>query len=251
MAQLDPSRYKRLTKPYAYASSDGLYWDGTNSRLVVSINGTVYEAPLHIASQARGDVLRRGASTWERAASVAAGSIAVGNGTDSVPVVPTGDVTIDGSGATAIGANKVLSAMVDPNLIKYAVVDMTNAQVGALNTTAITVVPAPSAGFFHIVDSVVFYQKYGSAVFTGVGANDNLVLRYENASGTIATGSAAGVGMFDQASDQARYLLPIACTPVAAKALVVAMAASADGLTGGGTGTVVRAAVAYRTHQTP
>jgi hypothetical protein len=73
MAQANASRYKRLTEPKTYGQSDGIYYDTTNSRLVVIVADTVYEAPLHIASQATGDSLQRGSSTWERLAKGASG----------------------------------------------------------------------------------------------------------------------------------------------------------------------------------
>lgn len=65
VAHISAGRYKRLTNAVD-ADSNGVYWDKTNSRMVTSSGDTVYEAPLHIASQAQGDILIRGASTWER-----------------------------------------------------------------------------------------------------------------------------------------------------------------------------------------
>jgi hypothetical protein len=137
MAQLDPTRYKRLTKSVEYGVSDGLYWDSANNELVLVIDDTVkFKLPqsqtanyalisdgtdvepaavagsvLALPSEARGDVIRRGASAWERHAAKASGQILIGDGTDVVSTAVTGDVTITGGGVTAIGATKVTNAM--------------------------------------------------------------------------------------------------------------------------------------------
>ena len=156
MAQLNPNQYKRLTKPLEYGVSDGLYWDATNSLLVLVIDDTVKAkfpltqtsgtvmvsdgtdtepvaisgdvaltgagaatiTDLSVASEARGDILRRGATAWAAHSAKASGQILVGDGTDIASVAVTGDVTISGSGVTAIGATKVLASMLGANLAK-------------------------------------------------------------------------------------------------------------------------------------
>lgn len=110
MAQLDPSRYRRLGQPATYASSDGLYLDTTNSSLVMAIGGTVVDvitasgstADLEVASEARGDILRRGASAWERHSAKASGKILVGDGTDVASVAVSGDATLAADGALTV-----------------------------------------------------------------------------------------------------------------------------------------------------
>ena len=128
MAQLDPSRYKRLTKAMDYGVSDGLYWDGTNSEIVVVIDDTIKAkvplsqtanrvlmsdgtdieqaqvpgAAIAMGSDARGDLLRRGASNYERFVAKTSGTFVGGDGTDVVLQTMGGDATLDGAGALTV-----------------------------------------------------------------------------------------------------------------------------------------------------
>lgn len=103
MAQLDPSRYKRLTGPLTYGQSDGLYWDGTNSRLVVCVADTVYQAPLHVMGQAEGDMFVRDSITWNVIPAKTAGNVLVGDGTDVHSVALSGAIaSISAAGVVAL-----------------------------------------------------------------------------------------------------------------------------------------------------
>lgn len=91
------------------------------TRSQLSVNGTLNGATvdaddLEFSGEARGDIIRRGATNWERHAAKTSGQILVGDGTDLVSVAVTGDVTINGSGVTAIGPAKVLASMLGANL---------------------------------------------------------------------------------------------------------------------------------------
>lgn len=138
MAQLDPSRYKRLGNPVTYGQSDGLYWDATASQLAVvmgdsivaRIDATGVTADLEFSSEARGDILRRAASAWAVHSAKASGQVLLGDGTDVVSTALSGDVTVNGSGVTAIGANKVLASMLGANLGKgHIPLDFTTAKI--------------------------------------------------------------------------------------------------------------------------
>ena len=124
MAQLDPSRYKRLTRGPTYGQSDGLYWDATGSRLVAVVGDTVVAQFSSsgvddlVSGETRGDILRRGASAWERHVALTSGQVLLGDGTDVVSTALTGDVTVNGSGVTVIGATKVLASMLGANLAR-------------------------------------------------------------------------------------------------------------------------------------
>jgi hypothetical protein len=83
MTHISKRAYKPLTNDINREDT-GIYWDEPNGRMVAGHDGTIYEAPLHIASQARGDILRRGANTWERLAAGGNGVQLIGDGTDIV-----------------------------------------------------------------------------------------------------------------------------------------------------------------------
>jgi hypothetical protein len=92
MAQLDQDRYLRLSKSFTYGQDDGLFWDRTNTQLVLVLGDTIVgrvdatgiTADLEFSSEARGDLLRRDASAWGRFAAKTTGAFPVGNGTDVV-----------------------------------------------------------------------------------------------------------------------------------------------------------------------
>ncbi len=126
MSQLSSNRYKRLSAPNGYASSDGLYYDTTTSSLILAIGGAVIDVitaaghtgDLEVASEARGDLLRRGATAWERVSAKTSGQILVGDGTDVVSVAVSGDVTLSSAGVTAIGADKITAAMIAADVVE-------------------------------------------------------------------------------------------------------------------------------------
>ncbi len=110
MSQLDPSRYRRLSPPARYGKSDGMYYDTTNDVVVIVKDGTVMQTvssdgtslDFEFSSEARGDIIRRGASTWGRYAAKSTGQLLSGDGTDVISAPVTGDV-----GLTASGGNLV------------------------------------------------------------------------------------------------------------------------------------------------
>jgi hypothetical protein len=117
MAQLNPDQYLLLSRSPTYGRSDGIYYDKTNTLLVLVINDTVVMSlsaagaitagaleahDLEVASQARGDLLRRGASAWERVAAKTAGRVLCGDGTDVISAPITGDVGVAHSGGNLV-----------------------------------------------------------------------------------------------------------------------------------------------------
>lgn len=110
MSQLDPSRYVKASSGTVYGQSYGIYWDKTNSQLVLAIAGTVIAradatgitADLEVADNIRGDLLRRGASALERFAAKTSGQVVMGDGTDVISQAISGDITLSGAGAAAV-----------------------------------------------------------------------------------------------------------------------------------------------------
>lgn len=236
MAQLDPSRYKRLTKPMDYGVSDGIYWDSTNNEMVVVIDDTVkFKIPLTqtsgramvsdgtdieptaisgdvaltgagavtatdltITSEARGDILRRGASAWERVSAKDSAKILIGDGTDVVSVAVSGDVTISAAGAVAIGSAKVTPAMlakprlrcVEETLTAASLTDG-GAAVGTKNLTA--AIPAGALFLYATVDTITGFAGDVSATITLGDGSD--VDRYNTGTPSVFATAAAGVAL--------------------------------------------------------
>lgn len=83
MAHINKQLYKPLTND-VNREDTGVYYDEANARVVLGHDGTIYQIPGLIASQARGDILRRGASEWQRLAAGGLGVGLIGDGTDIV-----------------------------------------------------------------------------------------------------------------------------------------------------------------------
>lgn len=86
-------------------------------------NGKITYAKVQDAS-ARGMIIRSGAGgTFEELDSKTSGNILLGDGTDIDSVAVSGDITIDGSGVTAIGSSKVLTVMIADDNVTVAKVE--------------------------------------------------------------------------------------------------------------------------------
>lgn len=143
------------------------------------------------------------------------------------------------NGVTALNMNSALSqAGVSLGVLQNAglmVADViiTTAQVKALNATPKVIVAAPGAGIALIPVMWVIFMDYATTQYAGIGAGEDLALRYTDGSGAIQA-VIETTGFLDQASDQYRYTEMLASasgtsvtdrTPVANAALVMHMTA--------------------------
>lgn|SRR3990167_2442533 len=132
----------------------------------------------------RGYILRGGAAgAPEEITAVTSGNLVMGNGTDVVSQAMSGDVTINGSGVTTIGAGKVTQSMLAFTLSsdQETTLSLTSAQILALNTTPITIVAAQGANkYIQPIDCVIVYS-YSTAAYA-----TNTTLELINESGTIS-----------------------------------------------------------------
>lgn len=105
----------------------------------------------------------------------------------------------------------------------YADLAVTSAELLALFTTPLSVVAAPGAGKAVVPVMAQAYLDAGTA-YNGIGADEDLVLRYTNASGAIAL-TIETTGFLDQATDQHRVVHgpSVAFAPVANAALMLHM----------------------------
>lgn len=206
MAQLSPNRYKRLTSGPTYGQSDGLYWDATNSQLVLVMGDAIVarvdasgiSADLEVTNEARGDILRRGASAWERHSAKTSGQLLIGDGTDIKSVAVTGDISITAAGLTAIGAGKVTNAMLGKPRLRCITEALTAASLtdgtAAVGTKSMTAaIPAGARFLFATIDSIVGFIGNVSATLTlGDGVD---VDRYNTGTPSVFATAAAGVDM--------------------------------------------------------
>jgi hypothetical protein len=284
-----------------YGQSDGLFWDATNSRLVLVINdvtvavidssgitadleisgnvrgdllrrgaaalesfsakttgqvvignGTdVISAPvtgdvsaahsggnlattvtdLTIASEAQGDLLRRGASAWQRVAAKTAGQVMIGDGTDVVSLALGGDVaSVSAAGSVALAnPQRLLSTTV--NLTKTLIVGNDAGDIG--HALGVELVAAVASKIIVPVAIVVNYT-FGTAAYTDGG---NIYAIY--AGGAAATGVASAASSLGAAASNINVLAPLSGLALVNTGLnLVAAAAFTDPGTAAGTAVV-------------
>lgn len=81
---------------------------------------------------------------------------------------------------------------------------VTSAQLLALFTTPITIVPAPGAGRFTMVRKWMAYKPAGTA-YAGIALTEDLVLKYTNAAGAQVASPIEATGFLDQATAQTAW----------------------------------------------
>ncbi len=137
---------------------------------------------------------------------------------------------------TGYGDNEVI-----PKSGRVASVTLTNAQLLALFTTPITIVPAPAVGHYIVIHDVVFNYVFNTAAYANGGGGD-VELRYDTGTSDIIT--AASITPFFTAGASAIDQLPIiGCVILAGKAVVIEKATA--NFTGGNAGASMTVTVFY------
>ena len=100
------------------------------------------------------------------------------------------------------------------------IVDITSAQLLALNATPVTLMAAPGAGLAIVIDRVEAYKAAGTA-YDGIASGEDLTLKYTDASGAVCA-TIETTGFLDQATAQLRAYraLTTELVPVANAAIV-------------------------------
>jgi hypothetical protein len=225
MAQLSSTQYKRLTTGPTYGQSDGLYWDATNSQLALVIGDAIVAridaagiaADLEVTSEARGDILRRGASAWERLSAKTSGQVLVGNGTDIASVAVSGDATLSSSGTLALASpQRLLStsvALTDALIVGNAAGDIGHADGVELVAAVASKIIEPTA--------VVISYTHATAAYTDGG---NVTAGYKD--GGAATGLIAAANLFGAAASSVSVLRPLSGAALVNKAFVLRSSAA-------------------------
>lgn len=135
---------------------------------------------------------------------------------------------------------------INPNVVQYAEVAVSVAEMLALRATPKTLVAAPGSGYVLEFISATFIFDY-AAVFTD--SSDDIVVRFTDGSGAIASTTLDVTGLLDNAADGVRTLKAITTdlTPVANSPLVLHNIGNGEW---GGTGSPCRVKVVYRVHAT-
>lgn len=140
----------------------------------------------------------------------------------------------------------IVSTDLHPALIQYAEVDISIAEMLALRAAPKTLVAAPGAGYLLEFISATFIYDYAAAY---TESSDNIVVRFTDSSGVIASLTLETTGLLDATNDELRTIKPLATDiePVANSPLVLHNTGDGEF---GGTGSPCRVKVAYRVHAT-
>jgi hypothetical protein len=100
--------------------------------------------------------------------------------------------------------------------------EITSAQLLALFTTPIEIIPAPGAGYYNKPKRMVINHGTGTA-YSGIAAGEDLVLKWTDASGAECSPQIETTGFLDQTTAQIREVgeLVTVLTPVANAAVVL------------------------------
>lgn len=164
----------------AFIQADHIASDAITTAKILDENVTLDK----IADLTRGSMIVGDASDRPKEIDFkTSGAIGVGDGTDFNSVVVSGDVTINGSGVTAIGAGKVTPSMLSFSLSSYleAELTLTTAQILALNGTPQTIIAAPGSGKYIEIISATSKMTFVSAAYA-----TNTTLQLINDGATIA-----------------------------------------------------------------
>jgi len=126
---------------------------------------------------------------------------------------------------------KVVVGQINEDIVQQARVTITSAQLLALNTTPKTLVAAPGAGKYIVIDEITAFNNYGTAAYAFAAA---MTINYTNGSGDKACTDIAEVAFCEASADALATTHGIDCIPVA-NAAVVATVATSDPTTGDGT----------------
>lgn len=137
----------------------------------------------------------------------------------------------------------------DRRLLVYQSVTLTNAQVLALNSTPVTIVPAQGANTFIELISGVASYVYGTAVYNINGGRDLALFYTSRAAGPQASATIGSAGLLDQTASGVRYFSGVTTSEMLTvnAAIVLTTLVAANPGTGSATNSLT-IRVAYRVH---
>ncbi len=147
------------------------------------------------------DINAAAAIDFSKLATLASGNLIVGSaGGVPTSVASSGDVTIIASGATAIGANKVLSSMMSPLLTKYVAVAVTAAEFNGMYAAPKLLLANAGANTLIVLHRAILSMTFVSAAYASGGV---VGIQYDSTvhgAGVAASTTEAAADFFAAAS---------------------------------------------------
>lgn len=181
------------------------------------------------------------------AAAPAPGGNAISRVIDAAASIVDGEIQDDAVGTDAIQDGSITFDKLDPQILQYAEISLSKANILAMNATPIEVIAAPGAGLAIEFLSAVIVHDFAGAGYTGGG---DITFKYASAATVSSTVSAAN--SFGASSDKATQCVALdTAGGVAMSANTALQITNASGaFTDPGTATGIgRLKIAYRLHR--
>jgi len=205
-ADINASADIAYSKLAALPSGDLLVGSAGNVATVRAITGDVVIGNTGVTAISAGvivntDINAAAAIDFSKLATLASTNILVGSaGGVATSTAVTGDVTIGNTGVTAIGANKVLSSMVSPLLMKYATVAVSAAEFNGAYAAPKLLLAAQGANTLIVLHRAVLAMTFVSAAYAAGGV---VGIQYDSTvhgAGVAASTTEAAADFFAAAS---------------------------------------------------
>lgn len=179
---------------------------------VAQVTAQITGAGIADGTIANADISTTAAIAFSKFAALTSAQILVGSGAN-VPtaVAVSGDITIDNTGATVIGNNKVLPQMMSNLLVKYTKVTITSQNILDMNGAPVTVIASPGAGKSILVHDLVFTMNRTATAYANGGA-----VSFEYAAGQDVTATIAATVVTGAAGTTVSRRIPVDFSDVAA-----------------------------------
>lgn len=205
-ADVNASAAIAYSKLAALPSSQILVGSAGNVATAVAMTGDIAITNTGVTSIQAGtivnaDVNAAAAIDFSKLAALTSTNILVGSaGNVATSTAVTGDITIGNTGVTAIGANKVLSSMVSPLLVKYTTVAMTAAEFNGMYGAPKLLIAAGGANTLIVVERAVMAMTFVSAAYAAGGVVGFQYDSTVHGAGVAASNTEAAADFFAAAS---------------------------------------------------
>ena len=145
---------------------------------------------------------------------------------DVTPGTLTASKALIANSSSQMDIIDVTSSLKYSGVVQYAIQDtyISSAAVKTLNATPVAIV-SEVAGYNILPIEFMIYMDYGAAAYDGIGAEEDLEIRYNSATGTLVA-LFETTGWLDSTSDEVRWHLPFssgAVEPIPSATLKVRM----------------------------
>ena len=194
-----------VAAPYALSSGDGCL---VGSLFGVASTDTLLAADVEIVTEGEFDIKK------SSALAISAGDVlywddeskALNKTTSGVPVAVATLAAANPSAAVRCRLTSGYTAPIDSSILRYASVDLTNAQIKALRAAPKTLVAGAGAGTMLEFVSAQLQLVAGVNVLTEGGVN--MAIRFTDGTGVIVSQAIESTGFIDQAANTVTNALP-------------------------------------------